>query len=133
MGTQNFQDTFETPKLSIIGGFSVCMTIPLRKRGGIKNGKSYTLLERWALCFSSYKNQKLKVKPMSWSWRKKKEWIFCNVYFVQTKKFFKIYVLSQFIVYWTNFQNMHTFTYQKTLIYTLLLLVFKIMKSFSVS
>ena len=38
----------------------------------------------------------------------------------------KICVLSQCIVYWIHFQNMHTFTYQKTLLHTLLLLVCKI-------
>ena len=33
------------------------------------------------------------------------------------------------IVYWINFQNIYTFTYQKTLLHTLLLLVFKIVES----
>ena len=32
-------------------------------------------------------------------------------------------------VYWINFQNIHTLTYQKTLLHTLLLLVFKIVES----
>ena len=34
----------------------------------------------------------------------------------------------QCIVYWINFQNIYTFTYQKTLLHTLLLLVFKIVE-----
>ena len=32
-------------------------------------------------------------------------------------------------VYWIHFQNIHTLTYQKTLLHTLLLLVFKIVES----
>ena len=55
---------------------------------------------------------------MSWSSREKKEGIFCTVYFVQTN-FFKMRVLSQFILHWIHFQNKHTFTYQKTLLDTL--------------
>ena len=35
-------------------------------------------------------------------------------------------VLSQ-LVYWIKFHNIHTFTYQKVLLHTLLLLVFKIL------
>ena len=49
------------------------------------------------------------------------------------EKFFKICVLSQCIVYCIHFQNIHTFTYQKTLLYTLLLRVSKIVKAFTVS
>ena len=61
----------------------------------------------------------------SWSSWKKKEDIFCTVYFVQRN----ICVLSQCIMYWIHFQNIHTFTYQKALLHTLLLLVFKIVES----
>ena len=43
--------------------------------------------------------------------------------------FFKICVLSQCIAYWIQFQNIYTFTYQKTLLHTLLLLVSKIVES----
>ena len=50
-----------------------------------------------------------------------------SIYFV-CKKFFNICVLFQCMVYWINFQNMYTFTYQKTLLHTLLLLVFKIVE-----
>ena len=73
---------------------------------------------------------------MSWSSRKKKEGIFCTVYvfvpFLSEGNFFEICVLSQCIlniVYWIHFQNMHTFTYQKALLYTLLLLASKIIES----
>ena len=40
-----------------------------------------------------------------------------------------ICVLSQCIVYWIHLQNIHTFTYQKTLVHKLLLLVFKNVES----
>ena len=65
---------------------------------------------------------------MSWSSRKKKEGIFVP-FILSEGNFFNICALSQCIVYWTHFQNIHTFTYQKTLLHTLLLLVFKIVES----
>ena len=37
--------------------------------------------------------------------------------------------MYQYIVYWIHFQNIHNSTYQKTLLHTLLLLVFKIIES----
>ena len=43
-------------------------------------------------------------------------------------KFFNICVLSQCMVYWIHFQDIHTLTYLKTLLHTLLLLVFKIVE-----
>ena len=84
-----------------------------------------TVLQRWILCFSSYKNCKLKVK-LSWvkSHTRKKR-TFLVPFFCQRD------VLSQCIVYWIHFQNqnIHTFTYQKSLLYTLLSIVFKIVES----
>ena len=65
---------------------------------------------------------------MSWSSWKKKEGIFCTIYFVQ-RNFFNICVLSKFMVYWIHFHNVHIFTHQKALLHTLLLLVFKIVES----
>ena len=65
---------------------------------------------------------------MSWSSQKKKEGIFCTVHFVR-RFFFNISVLSQCIVYWIHFQNKYTFTFQKTLLHTLLFLVFKIVEN----
>ena len=62
---------------------------------------------------------------MSWSSRKKKEYIFI----LSEGNFFNICVLSHCIVYWINSQNIHTFPYQKTLLPTLLLLVLKIVES----
>ena len=44
-------------------------------------------------------------------------------------KVFKIIVVSQCVVYWINLQNIHTFTYQKTVLCTLLLLVFIIVEN----
>ena len=82
----------------------------------------HTVLEGWTMCFGS----------MSWSSRKKKECIFCNAYFVR-RNFFNICVLSQCLVYWINFQNMYTFTYQKTLLHTLFYLFIKSSRVFSVS
>ena len=35
---QNFEDTFETPKRSLISAFSICVTVPLRLFS--KNSKS---------------------------------------------------------------------------------------------
>ena len=55
---------------------------------------------------------------VSWNLRKREKCIFCTVCFVQ-RNIFNIFVLSQCIVYWTHFQNIHTFTYQKTLPHTL--------------
>ena len=66
---------------------------------------------------------------MSWSSQKKKKGIFCTIYFVQRNFFFLIFVSSQCIVYWIHFQNINTFTYQKTLLHTLFLLVFIIVRS----
>ena len=53
-----------------------------------------------------------------------KEDIFCTVYFVRGN-FFKIRVLPQCIVYLIRLRNINTFTYQKTFLHILLLLVFK--------
>ena len=90
-------------------------------------------LERWILCFSSYKNNKLNVN-LWWvgAWERKKEGLFLP-FILSQGNFFNIVVLSQCIVYWIYFQNIHTFTYQKALLHTLLLLVFKIVKASRVS
>ena len=84
---------------------------------------THTVLGRRRLCFSLYKNRKLKVKLMIWSLRKKIEGIFCTAYFVRSN-FFNICALSQGIVYWIHFQNIHTFTYQKTLLLLFLTYLF---------
>ena len=76
-----------------------------------------SFLERRTLCFSSYKNRKLKVKLWWVGARERKKVICCTVYFVW-RKCFNICILFQCIA--THFQNIHTFTYQKTLLHTLL-------------
>ena len=86
---------------------------------------THTLLQRSALSFSSYKNCKLKVKLWWVGAAKKKSAVF--VMFVLSEEIFlKICVSSQCMVYWIHFQNIYTFTYEETLLHTLLLLVFKI-------
>ena len=64
---------------------------------------------------------------VSWSSRKKKEWIFCNVCLVW--KIFFICILSQCIVYWIKFQNIYMFTYQQTLLLIHFWFIFKIVES----
>ena len=81
------------------------------------------------LCFSSYENPKLKVKLWWVGARERKKRAFWVPFILSEEIFFNICVLSQCIVYWIHFQNIHTFTYQKTLLHTLLLLVFKIVES----
>ena len=81
------------------------------------------------LYFSSYKNCELKVKLWWIGACERKKSAFFVTFMLFGEKFFNIRVLSKFIVYWINFENKYTFTYQKTLLHTLLLLVFKIVKS----
>ena len=87
-----------------------------------------TVLEKQTLCFSSCKNHKLKVKLLWAGAREKERTYFLYRLFFLKEFFFKICVLSQCILYWIHFQNIHTITHQKTLLYTLLLLAFKIIE-----
>ena len=64
---------------------------------------------------------------ISWSSWKKKESIFLPVIWSEG-----IYVLSQCILYWIHFQNIHTFMYQKTLLHKLSYLLLKLSKAFRV-
>ena len=83
------------------------------------------------MCFRSYTNRKIKSKTViSWSSRKKKEVIFSTIYFVR-KKFLNICVLFHCIECWIHFQNIHTFTYQKSLLHTIFCLFLKSSKAFS--
>ena len=77
-------------------------------------------------------SQKKGKTVMRWISRKKKEEIFCTVYFVQRKLFWHIWFIS-IIVYKIHFQNVHTFTYQKTLFHTHFCCFLKSSKIFSVS
>ena len=64
---------------------------------------------------------------MSWSSRKKMSPFFLT-FILSEGSFFNISVLSQCIVYLINSQNIYTFTYQKTLLHTLLIFGFKIVE-----
>ena len=88
-----------------------------------------TVFERQTLCVSSYKNRKFKVKLWWVGARKRKKWAFFVPFILSEGHFFNICVLSQCVVYWIHFQNIHTFPYQKALFCTLLLLVFKTIES----
>ena len=96
--------------------------------------KMENLAQFWrdAPCFSAHRRianlKKKKKTVMSYSSRKKKKTFFLPFIFSEDS-FFKICVLSQCIVYWINFQNIHTFTNQKILLHTLVLLVSKTGKS----
>ena len=88
----------------------------------------HTVLERRTLCFSSYKNRKLKVKIWWVEGPERTKRAFFVPFTLSEENFLNIF-LSQCIVYWIHFQYIHTSTYQKTLVHRLLLLVFKIVKS----
>ena len=96
-----------------------------------QNGKFLiTSREMNLMCFSSYKSRELvKVwrvkKKVRVGARERKKSPFLVKFILSEGHFVKICVLSQYIVYWINFHNIHTFTYQKALLHTLLLLVFK--------
>ena len=65
------------------------------------------------------KESQIKSKTvMSWTSCKKKEGIFCTAN-LSEGNIFEICVLSQCIASWIRFQNIHNFTYQKTLLHTL--------------
>ena len=71
---------------------------------------------------------------MRWSLRKKKRGHFLYRFsFAQKDIFFNVCVLSQCVVNWMHFQNIHSFTYQKTLLDTLFCMILKLSKAFSES
>ena len=74
-----------------------------------------TFLERQTLCFSSYQNHKLKVELWWVGVCERTTRAFFVPFILSEQNFFKICVLSQCIVYWIRFQNIHTFTYQKNI------------------
>ena len=89
----------------------------------------HRLLERLILCFSSYKSREWTVKLWWVAARERQKRAFFLTFILSEGHFFNICVLFQCIVYWLNFQNIHTFTYQKTILHTLFLLVFKTVES----
>ena len=91
----------------------------------------HALLERQTMCISSYTNCKLKVKLVGvGAWVRKKRAFFVPLCLFKWD--FLTIVLSQYIVYWINFQNIYTSTYQKKLFHTLSCLFLKCLKAFSV-
>ena len=89
-----------------------------------------TILERRTLCSSSYKNHKLKVKLWWAGFLERKKRAFFVPFILSKGNFFNICVLSQCIVCSIHFQNVPTFTYQKTLLHTLICLFLKSSKAF---
>ena len=90
-----------------------------------KNGKSYKHFLKDEPFTSVQIRIKLKVK-LWWVGACKKK----RAYHLKSEgNFFNICGLAQCLVYWIDFQNIYTFTYQKTLLDTLLLLVLKILES----
>ena len=92
------------------------------------------VLERRTFCFSSYKNHKLKIK-LWWDGACKRSKRVFSVWFILFERnLFNICVLSQYIVYWMHFQNIHTLleNIQNITSYTLYLFI-KLSKAFSVS
>ena len=84
--------------------------------------------KRPSLSFSSYKNRKLIVKLWWVGAHKRKKSIFCTVYFVRRKFFYHLCFISMYNVLNTLSEYLY-FTYQKILVHTLSLLVFKIVES----
>ena len=107
-----------------------CWTTLIKTKRSRKWKIQHTVLEKWTLCFSSYKNRKLKVNLWWVGARKRKKRVFFAPFILSEGNFFNICVFAQCILYWIHFQNIHTFTYQKTLLHALLLLVFKTVESF---
>ena len=81
------------------------------------------------LCFSSYKNRKLKVKLWWVGARERKKRGMFVPFILSKGNFVKVRVLSQCVLCWIYFQNIHTFAYKETLLHTFLLLAFKTVES----
>ena len=85
----------------------------------IKNEKEskweipHTVFERQTLCISSYKNHKLKVKLWRVGACKRKQRESFVPFILSELNFFNLLVLSQCILYWIHFPNIHTLTYKK--------------------
>ena len=85
------------------------------------------------MCFSSYKNCKLKMKLWWVEAHERKKQAFFVLFILSEGNFCYICVLSQCIVYWIHFQNIYTSTSQKTLLHALFCLFLRLLKAFSVS
>ena len=84
------------------------------------------------LCFNSRRNQRTKIKVRLWwcgAYKRKKRAFFVR-FILPEGSFFNICVLSQCIVHWLHLQNIHAFTYQKTLLHSLFYLFLKSSNAF---
>ena len=82
----------------------------IKTRQNRKRKFPHTISERWTLCLSSYKNRELKVKLWWGEAHERKK----NAFFVTVILFEgNIFIFSQCILYWINFEKIYTFIYQK--------------------
>ena len=93
---------------------------------------THSFRETDLVCFSSCNKRKLKVKRWWVGARERKKRASFVPLILPEGNFFNICVLSQCIKYWIYFQNIHTFTYQKTFIHFCYLFL-KLSKTFSIS
>ena len=93
----------------------------------------HTVLERWTMRFSSYRNCELKVKVWWVGARERKNRIFCNVYLLRIIFFFNFFFISMYIVLNKLSEGMYTFTYQKFYFIHFCCLFLKLSKTFSAS
>ena len=91
------------------------------------------VLERRTLRFSSFKNRKLKIKPCWAGARERKKRVFFVPFILSKGNFLKNLCFISVYIVLNTIQKIHTFTYQKTLLHTLLCLFLKSSKTFSVS
>ena len=93
----------------------------------VLNWKSPWVLLKKNINFNnnSFRHMKLVLQLIS---HERKQIAFFVPFILSEGNVFNICVLSQCIVYWIHFQNIHTFTYQNALLHTLLLLVFRIFR-----
>ena len=91
----------------------------------------YTELERWKLCFRSYKNRQLKF-VRSWIPPKKKEGIFCTGYFSRRNIFWHFCFVPMYGVL-NALPEFTYFTHQKTLLPAPFCLFLNSSKAFNVS
>ena len=136
-----FRPVFEELQLRQISLNFKTSCCNLKKRSGSKNVCGFSIIfisER--SCFGEtnlvpqliWELQIKRETVMIWSLQKKKQGIFCTIYFVQKNFFINIWALSQCIPYWIHFQNIHTFTYQKASLHALFCLFLKSSKALSV-
>ena len=90
-----------------------------------------SVLERQNLHFSLYKNRTSKVTPWWVRAHERNKMAFFVLFILSEGIYFDICILSQCVVYQIQLQNIHTFTYKKTLLHTLFCLFLKSPNAFS--